>query len=69
MKKITISEACDGCGICVDICPNDVYRMGADEKPIVAYAEDCHTCFQCETDCPLKAIWVSGEVLGTPVPY
>lgn len=63
-----IADRCDGCGICVDICPDDVFRM-KDGKAIIAYPDDCDTCFLCETDCPRGAIVVSAEVLGVPLPY
>jgi NAD-dependent dihydropyrimidine dehydrogenase PreA subunit len=50
---------CTGCGICVDICPLDVFRM--DEKrniAIIKYPDDCMTCFKCELECPSNAIYV-----------
>ena len=58
---------CTGCGICVDICPLDVIRMDEkDEKAIVKYPEDCMACFNCEIQCPEKAIDVSFTPAPTP---
>ena len=56
-----IDEAlCDGCRICVDVCPMDVIRFEeAKGKAYIAYAEDCGVCFQCDMDCPTEAISVS----------
>ncbi len=61
-------DICDGCGICVDYCPNDVFRLDKDNKAIIAYGGDCHTCFTCENDCPVKAIEVSAVVDHFPLP-
>lgn len=52
------AEACIGCGICVDKCPLDTIRLGADGKAIIAYPEDCMTCYLCEMHCPCNAIYV-----------
>ena len=52
-------DKCTGCGICVDVCPLDVLRMDErGEKAIICYPDDCHTCFQCEMNCPPHAIYV-----------
>jgi NAD-dependent dihydropyrimidine dehydrogenase PreA subunit len=53
------ASRCTGCGICVDICPLDVFRM--DKKggrAIIKYPDDCMTCFECELNCPAEAIYV-----------
>ena len=54
--------ACEGCGICVDICPMDVLRMDKKtKKPFIKYLRDCQSCFLCELDCPAQAIYVTPE--------
>ena len=45
-------ELCNGCGICVNSCSQDVIRMGEDKKPFIKYLEDCMCCMYCEEDCP-----------------
>ena len=50
----------NGCGICVDNCPMDVIRMDEETgKPFVKYLRDCQSCFLCEIDCPVEAIYVT----------
>lgn len=50
-------EKCTGCGVCVEVCALDTLRI--DEisgKAVVAYPDDCMTCFECEISCPSHAI-------------
>ena len=55
-------EKCDGCGICVNICPMDVLRMDEEgKKAVIAYPEDCMLCEFCVLDCPTDAITVTPE--------
>lgn len=60
IKKIEIDkDLCNGCKICVDACFLDVLRWDEkEEKPIVAYPEDCVWCLACEIACPVKCIEV-----------
>ena len=52
-------ELCNGCGICVESCPQDVLRMSEETgKPFVAYLRDCESCLLCELSCPEEAIEV-----------
>ena len=58
IRKIDL-ELCNGCGICVEYCPQDVLRMNEEtERPFVAYLRDCESCLLCELSCPEKAIEV-----------
>lgn len=44
---------CDGCKVCYNTCPMDIY--GWDEttnQPVVAYPDECCYCGICELDCP-----------------
>ncbi|MBW1769109.1 MAG: 4Fe-4S binding protein [Deltaproteobacteria bacterium] len=35
-------DLCNGCGICVKICPMDVFRLDEDDgKAVIRYPEDC----------------------------
>jgi NAD-dependent dihydropyrimidine dehydrogenase PreA subunit len=51
-------ELCNGCGICEETCPLDTIRLGDDTKAYIAYPEDCMTCYMCEMNCSLGAIYV-----------
>ena len=54
------NELCIGCGTCVEICIMDVFRMDEkNQKAVIAYKEECMSCFCCELECPSKAISVS----------
>ena len=53
-------QKCNGCEICFNVCPCDVFRLLPEER--LAFAsptrDDCQTCFACELDCPEGAIYV-----------
>lgn len=46
---------CTGCGICVDICPLDCFRLDEDEKAFMEY-DECWYCGSCILDCPENAM-------------
>jgi|GEM_PF-1767199 len=43
---------CKACGICIAICPTDVFDRRDDGKPIAARPEACTNCGLCEIMCP-----------------
>ncbi len=52
-------ERCNGCRICIEVCPCDVFRLESGERLArIAYPDDCQTCYTCELDCPRDAIRV-----------
>lgn len=58
IRKID-SRLCDGCGICVNHCPQDVLRMDKERgKAYIKYLRDCQSCWLCEIECPQQAIYV-----------
>lgn len=52
-------QLCDDCGVCMDVCPTDVFRVDPEtRKYVIFYLSDCQTCFNCEIECPRDAITV-----------
>lgn len=57
MTEVRINvEACDGCGKCVEQCPNGALKLVGGKA--TANADDCMACYFCETTCPKLAIKV-----------
>lgn len=48
------SEKCDGCGICMEICPVSAIQM--ENKKATLNAELCVECGSCVNPCPKQAI-------------
>ncbi len=60
--KTIDEDLCNGCAVCIDSCPMDVIRFDKKkEKAYPAYPGDCTTCYLCEMDCAVEAIYVSPE--------
>jgi NAD-dependent dihydropyrimidine dehydrogenase PreA subunit len=70
MSTINVDyEACNGCRMCFKVCYVDVWRYDDEEdKPIVAYPEDCTACNMCELECPTGAIEVVVDYENRPWP-
>lgn len=60
-KVVIDPEGCDGCGICLDVCPRGVYELES-EKAVVSDAEKCENCTACFKQCPPQAISI-----GVPI--
>lgn len=58
---LTISEQCNGCGICAKICPmgNISIREGK-----ASYGDCCTRCYACYHRCPEKAIVYKKKTIG-----
>ena len=51
---------CNQCGVCLQVCPSDVFRREPNSgRHVIAYRDDCQTCFDCEIECPEDAITVA----------
>lgn len=60
MPTVTVDkEKCDGDGVCVDICPMNVYDL-VNDKSEPTRADDCILCMACVNACPTQAITVEG---------
>ncbi|ODS42909.1 MAG: ferredoxin [Candidatus Altiarchaeales archaeon IMC4] len=55
MKPKVDKEKCIGCGMCVDVCPVDVFEL-AENKSGPVNASACVECKQCVENCPVGAI-------------
>ncbi|MGQ9600293.1 MAG: 4Fe-4S dicluster domain-containing protein [Anaerolineae bacterium] len=49
---------CKGCGLCIEFCPQGVFTMDSQGRPVVAFPEKCTACHWCDTHCPDLAITV-----------
>lgn len=55
MPPIINKDKCTACGMCVKVCPMDVF-FGSKRKevPVVSYPKECWHCNACVVDCPVK---------------
>jgi len=59
-------ELCKVCGICIELCPEDVFDRDKQGYPVVTRAEDCTSCLLCEIHCPDFAIEVQRRARKKP---
>ena len=59
MIELVSAERCIACDKCIKVCPTDVFERGSDGIPLIARQDDCQTCFQCEANCPVDALFVA----------
>ena len=58
MPPVIDEELCNTCGICYNICPQDVFSFDKKQKatPVIAYPQECWYCGACVVDCPQRAV-------------
>jgi heterodisulfide reductase subunit A len=67
--KSFVTDACDGCALCLDVCPYNAIRLveeTVDGIPARRVATDnalCKGCGLCEATCPKGGIFVHGFTL------
>jgi NAD-dependent dihydropyrimidine dehydrogenase PreA subunit len=66
MIEIVSANRCTKCGICVKVCPTNVFDGIVGEVPVIARQSDCQTCSMCEVYCPADALFVAPPT--TPLP-
>ncbi|ANA40535.1 MULTISPECIES: mercury methylation ferredoxin HgcB [Geobacter] len=54
-------ERCIGCGMCVEVCPHQVFRL-AGKKAEIGTRDACMECGACAVNCPAAAIHVDAGV-------
>jgi NAD-dependent dihydropyrimidine dehydrogenase PreA subunit len=54
-------ETCNGCGMCVKVCPHDVFELSA-KKAHIVNRDYCMECGACALNCPVQAITVNSGV-------
>jgi flavodoxin/ferredoxin len=53
-KLFKVNERCNGCGICINVCP--AHNIAADYNHRPVWHNRCLLCANCELKCPLDAI-------------
>ncbi len=61
-EKPVILDGCDECGICVEVCPYDAFKMD-NSKPLLDPLS-CNACGICAAECPQKAIEIANYTRG-----
>jgi heterodisulfide reductase subunit A len=67
--KSFVTAACDGCALCLDVCPYKAIRLldetadGASSRRVATDGALCKGCGLCETTCPKGGIFVHGFTL------
>ena len=52
---------CTGCGMCLDVCPHEVFKMNS-KKVMIQNRDACMECGACSQNCPVNAIFVQSGV-------
>lgn len=59
LKPKILKDKCNGCGICVQYCPDAAIKM-KNKKALINY-DYCKGCGICAKECPVKAIIMEKE--------
>ena len=61
MIELIVADRCTDCGVCVVVCPRDVFERDRQGRAVIARQADCQTCFLCELYCPVDALYVGPD--------
>jgi len=68
MPTLVYMTRCDGCGLCVDICPSDIMHIDETIRRAVNIEPNfCWECYSCVKACPQNAIDVRGYADFAPM--
>ena len=56
-----ISEKCTGCGMCLEVCPHNVFTV-QDKKAVIIDKDHCMECGACSVNCAFGALSVDKGV-------
>jgi NAD-dependent dihydropyrimidine dehydrogenase PreA subunit len=59
--NIEESAKCSGCGMCIDVCPHEVFKL-VDGKARIINKDACMECGACKMNCPAGIIKVDSGV-------
>jgi len=62
-KKFSVSSNCNGCEICVKLCPREIISLNTDRQPEWK-GNNCEMCYACINICPQKAIEIEKKTQG-----
>ena len=54
-------EKCNGCGMCVKVCPHDVFELSRGKAHLIR-RDYCMECGACALNCPVQAVTVNSGV-------
>jgi NAD-dependent dihydropyrimidine dehydrogenase PreA subunit len=54
-------EKCTGCGMCLEVCPHEVFRMNG-KRVQIRDRDACMECGACSANCPAGALSVKSGV-------
>ena len=54
-------ELCNGCAMCVAVCPHDVFKMDG-RLAVLSHPQACMECGACQLNCVTNAISVQSGV-------
>lgn len=55
-------DKCISCGICIDVCPHEVFAWQEPGKVIMQDKDHCMECGACALNCPTAAVEVKPGV-------
>lgn len=56
-----VSEKCTGCGMCLEVCPHNVFTL-QDKKAVIIDKDSCMECGACALNCAFGALSVDKGV-------